>query len=107
MVNIIICDDNLRDANKIKSIVEKYMINVILDNCTDETARVLEISSGTRLWRLNSEDGMPVGKAEAIKWFFDLIFINDKSDAFVFLSGDCTIRPDFLVRLNEKINKLL
>ena len=28
MVNIIICDDNLRDANKIKSIVEKYMINV-------------------------------------------------------------------------------
>lgn len=84
---------------------EKYMINVILDNCTDETARVLEISSGTRLWRLNSEDGMPVGKAEAIKWFFDRIFINDKSDAFVFLSGDCTIRPDFLVRLNEKINK--
>ena len=84
---------------------EKYTINVILDNCTDETARVLEISSGTRLWRLNSEDGYPAGKAEAIKWFFDRIFINDRSEAFVFLNADCTVRPDFLVRLNSKINK--
>ena len=83
---------------------EKYTINVILDNCTDDTARVLEISSGTRLWRLNSEDGLPVGKAEAIKWFFDRIFINDKSDTFVFLNGDCTVRADFLARLNDKIN---
>ena len=83
---------------------EKYSINVILDNCTDETARVLEINSGARLWRLNSENDMPVGKAESIKWFFDRIFINDKSDTFVFLNGDSTVRPDFLARLNEKIN---
>ncbi len=84
---------------------EKYVINVILDNCIDETAKVLEISSGTRLWRLNSEDGLPAGKAESIKWFFDRIFINDKSDAFVFLNADSTIRPDFLSRLNDKINR--
>ena len=84
---------------------EKYSINVILDNCTDETARVLEINSGARLWRLNSEDGFRAGKAEAVRWFFDRIFVNDKSDAFVFLNGDCTIRPDFLARLNDKINK--
>ena len=32
------------------------------------------------------------------------IFINDKSDTFVFLNGDSTVRPDFLARLNEKIN---
>ncbi len=83
---------------------ERYSINVILDNCTDETARVLEINSGARLWRLNSEDGLSAGKAEAIRWFFDRIFINDKSDAFVFINGDCTVRPDFLVRLNDKIN---
>ncbi len=84
---------------------ERYAINVILDNCTDDTARVLEISSGTKLWRISSEDGAPIGKAEAIKWFFDRIFINDKSDAFVFLNADSTVRPDFLARLNEKINK--
>ena len=84
---------------------ERYSINVILDNCTDDTARVLEISSGTRLWRLNTEDGQPAGKAEAIRWFFDRIFINDKNDAFVFINGDSTVRPDFLARLNEKINR--
>jgi len=83
---------------------EKYSINVILDNCTDETARVLEINRGAKLWRLNSEDGYRIGKAESIKWFFDRIFINDKSDAFVFLNADCTVRPDFLERLNDKIN---
>ena len=83
---------------------EKYSINVILDNCTDDTAKVLEICSGTRLWRLNCEDGQSKGKAEAIRWFFDRIFINDKSDAFVFLNADTTVRPDFLNRLNEKIN---
>ena len=83
---------------------ERYNINVILDNCTDETARVLEINSGARLWRLNSQDGLSAGKAEAIRWFFDRIFINDKSDAFVFINGDCTVRPDFLARLNDKIN---
>ncbi len=88
-----------QDYNK-----EKYTINVILDNCTDDTGKVLEICSGTRLWRLNCEDGQSKGKAEAIRWFFDRIFINDKSDAFVFLNADTTLRPDFLNRLNEKIN---
>ncbi|MCQ2957954.1 MAG: glycosyltransferase [Candidatus Gastranaerophilales bacterium] len=83
---------------------EKYVINVILDNCTDETAKVLEINAGARLWRLNSENGVRAGKSEAIRWFFDRIFINDTSDAFVFLNGDSTIRPDFLARLNDKIN---
>jgi len=83
---------------------EKYIINVILDNCTDDTAKVLEINAGARLWRLNSENGYPAGKAESIRWFFDRIFINDASDAFVFLNGDSTIRPDFLARLNDKIN---
>ncbi|MDD3594378.1 MAG: hypothetical protein PHX18_07105 [Candidatus Gastranaerophilales bacterium] len=84
---------------------EKYVINVILDNCVDETAKVLEVLGGCRLWRLNSENGEKLGKGEAIRWFFDRIFINDTSDAFVFINADSTVRPDFLGRVNAKIGQ--
>lgn len=81
---------------------EKYSINVILDNCEDNSAKLLEILGGTRLWRI-STDIKPIGKHKAIAWLLERILSSENTNTFVFLNGDCTVRPDFLLKLNASI----
>jgi len=78
---------------------EKYSINVILDNCDDNSAKLLEILGGTRLWRINT-DIKPIGKYKAIAWLLERILTSENTNAFVFLDADCTVKQDFLSKLN-------
>ena len=87
MVNIIICEDNLRDANKIKSIVEKYMINVeyklhIFNDYNRKFIEFLDKEIENKIYLLDIEtpsmSGIDVAR---------IIRKNDYTSVIVFLSG--------------------
>jgi len=78
---------------------DKYKINVLLDNCNDENIKLLEILGTAKLWRLNS-DVKPVGKYKALSWLFERIMACENTNAFVFISADHKIKPDFLQKVN-------
>ncbi|MFH0702254.1 MAG: glycosyltransferase, partial [bacterium] len=80
----------------------KYSINIILDNCEDNSAKLLEILGGTRLWRVNT-DIKPIGKNKAVAWLLERIMSSENTNAFVFLSADCFVKPDFLSKINAAI----
>jgi len=102
------------DSAKVKALVEsfekqnydseKYSINVILDNCDNENAKLLEILGNTRLWRLNTEV-KPVGKYKAFAWFVDRVRSVENTNAFAFLDADCKIKSDFLEKANKSLNE--
>ncbi|EKE02361.1 MAG: Glycosyl transferase [uncultured bacterium] len=81
---------------------ERYSINVIMDNCDDNSAKLLEILGGTRLWRINT-DIKPIGRNKAIAWLLERILSSENTNAFVFLNADCIVKPDFLARVNAAI----
>ncbi len=81
---------------------ERYSINVILDNCDDNSAKLLEILGGARLWRINT-DIKPIGKNKSIAWLLERILSSENTNAFIFLNADCIVKPDFLARVNAAI----
>lgn len=81
---------------------EKYSINVILDNCEDNSAKLLEILGGTRLWRINT-DIKPIGRNKAIAWLLERILSAENTNAFVFINADCIVKSDLLSRVNAAI----
>ena len=81
---------------------ERYSINVIMDNCDDNSSKLLEILGGTRLWRINT-DIKPIGRNKAIAWLLERILSSENTNAFVFLNADCIVKPDFLARVNAAI----
>ena len=82
---------------------DSYEINVILDNCADDSAKKLEIVGGARLWRINNPDNVPVGKNKAIAWLLERILKQENTNAFVFLNGDCIIKNDLLMKINNEL----
>ena len=82
---------------------EKYSVNVILDNCDDESAKLLEIIGGTRLWRITT-DIKPIGKYKSIAWLLERILSVENTNAFIFLTADLYVKQDFLSRLNSAIH---
>jgi cellulose synthase/poly-beta-1,6-N-acetylglucosamine synthase-like glycosyltransferase len=83
---------------------EKVNISVILDNCEDNSSKILEIIGGIKIWRINSEEELK-GKNESIKWLLERIFLTDRSDVYVFISPDVVIKPDFISKLNKEMNQ--
>ena len=81
---------------------DKFSVNVILDNCDDESAKLLEIIGGTRLWRITT-DVKPIGKYKAIAWLLERILSVENTNAFVFLTADVLVKQDFLSKLNSAI----
>ncbi len=79
---------------------EKYSINVILDNCTDDSSKLLEIIGGCRLWRINTEN-KPLGRNKSFAWLLERILTSENTNLFVFMNGDCSINPDFLSKIND------
>ena len=82
---------------------DKYKINIILDNCTDGSAKLLEIIGGARLWRINSEDGEPIGQNAAIEWYVDRVLATDYTNGFVFLNAENKVD----INLLDKVNAVL
>jgi cellulose synthase/poly-beta-1,6-N-acetylglucosamine synthase-like glycosyltransferase len=82
---------------------EKINTNIILDNCSDNTSKILEIMGGTKIWRISTEDGFK-GKNASVRWLLERIFFQDTSDIYVFLSSDVVLKSDFVAKLNKEMN---
>lgn len=81
---------------------DKYSINVILDNCTDDSAKLLEILGGTKLWRI-STDVKPIGRNKAVGWLLERILSTENTNAFAIIDADCVVKPDFLRQINSEL----
>lgn len=102
------------NSAKVKTLVEsfsrqnytndKYSINVILDNCDNENAKLLEILGNTRLWRLNT-DVKPIGKYKSFAWFVERVRSVENTNAFIFLDAECKIKNDLLEKANKNLNE--
>lgn len=109
-INVIVYAHN--DEHTITEIIEslkrqtydrnKYTINVILDNCNDNSSKLLEILGGTRIWRINT-DIKPLGRYKSIAWLLDRILTTENTNTFVFLNADMVVKADFLRNVNEEI----
>lgn len=78
---------------------DKYSINIILDNSTDESSKLLEILGGTRLWRICT-DVKPIGRNKAVAWLLERILTNENTNVFVVIDADCVVKPDFMSKVN-------
>lgn len=80
-----------------------YQTHIILDNCSDNSSNKLEFVGGAKLWRLT--DDTPLGKDKAISWLLENLMSFKKVDAYVFLNANRAVKNDFLMTINEALQK--
>ncbi len=73
----------------------------ILDNCTDNSANMLEFISGAKIWKVG--DGITIGKDESISWLLERLIHVKNTDAFVFLDVERQIDENFLSAINKSL----
>ena len=89
--------DSLKKQNYDKSY---YDINVIINNCNDDTEKIAE-KSGVSI--INCD--IPVTcKGDALKYAFNKLKDNQKIDAYIIFDADNVVHPDFLNQMNNSIN---
>jgi cellulose synthase/poly-beta-1,6-N-acetylglucosamine synthase-like glycosyltransferase len=80
---------------------EARSVLVAADNCTDETA-ALARAAGAQVFE-RFDDSAP-GKGFAIHWLLEQIWQGGHPyEAYVVLDADSLVEPDFLARLNERL----
>lgn len=83
---------------------KKYKIHVILDNCTDDSSKKLEIIGGIKIWRISTEDGH-LGKNKAFHWLLDRLITISNDFSYILLNADCIVKKDFLAKVNTEISE--
>lgn len=91
----------LEQLNKQNYPKSNYQVHIILDNCTDNSANMLEFIGGAKVWRL--VDGTPLGKDESISWLLERLISFQNVNAFVFLNANRIINTDFLASVNSSL----
>lgn len=92
--------DSIRKQNYPES---KYSIFVVADNCTDNTASVLEKMSVTVFVR---NDTSQIGKGYALNFLLEKIAASRETfDAFIILDADIVLDPAFLSEMNVVFTK--
>lgn len=81
--------------------LEKININIILDNCTDNSSNLLEIMGGANLYRIKT--ATPLGKEEAFERFIEKALNTQNADAFLFLSTENKIPLNLLSATNNAL----
>ncbi len=82
---------------------ELYDIYVIADNCTDNTTQVAQAAGAIVMERSDPEHG---GKGYALQWFFEKLKQMDQGyRSVVILDADNIVHPDFLKKINNKMNQ--
>ena len=80
-----------------------YDIFVVADNCTDKTAEVASAAGANVHERFNKEE---VGKGYAMGWMFDRVDKMDrKYDAFLIFDADNLVHPQFMLEMNDHLEK--
>ena len=77
---------------------DKFVIQVILDNCNDHSEELIEKYDNVKLLNLN--DGVTVGKDQAVSILLESLRQNDTIDSYVFLDLNRFIENDFLDNVN-------
>ncbi len=91
----------LEQLNKQDYPTANYQVHIVLDNCTDNSANMLEFVGGAKIWRLS--EGAPIGKDEAISWLLERLISFKNVNAFVFLNANRTIDRTFLSTINTSL----
>lgn len=82
---------------------ELYDIFVVADNCKDSTAKIAAEAGAQVYERFNQQE---IGKGYAMGWMFDKIFAMEKQyDAVVIFDADNLVHPDFLLEMNNHLEK--
>jgi hypothetical protein len=84
---------------------ENYSINVVLDNPSANTEKVLELVKGIKIWKISTKDAK-VGMYPSVSWFLDKIKA-DYTNAYVVLSAKNLIKPNFLQRVNISLENAM
>ncbi len=84
--------------------IDKIKINIILDNCTDNSSNLLEILGGSKIWRITTGQ-KPIGRNAAFEWFLDKTLAFENTNAFVFLDAKNRINPYLLNNINNAIGE--
>jgi cellulose synthase/poly-beta-1,6-N-acetylglucosamine synthase-like glycosyltransferase len=85
---------------KIRYPRDKFIIYIIADNCTDETA---VISSRYPVRVMTRDDTSHTGKGHAINWALSQVRLGD-FDAVLIVDADNIVDPNILEELNSKID---
>ncbi len=91
----------LEQLNKQNYPKSNYQTHIILDNCTDNSANMLEFVGGAKIWRLS--EGAPVGKDESISWLLERLISFQNVNAFIFLNANRIVDTNFLASVNSAL----
>ncbi len=81
----------------------KFRVFVVADNCTDKTAQIAQ-NEGAVVWQ--RQDAMHRGKGYAMEFAFKKIFaLEDDFEYICVFDADNLVKPDFLQKMNDKINQ--
>lgn len=78
-----------------------YTIQVVLDNCTDESEFLLQGDLGVTVMNIKNVD--TIGKEQAISILTEKYLPIRDLDAYVFLDAKYYVNEDFLERINESL----
>lgn len=91
----------LEKLNKQDYSKSNYQVNIILDNCEDNSSNILEFVGGAKIWRVG--DGETLGKDAATSWVLERLVSFQNVNAYVFLDVNCSIEEDFLSNINSAL----
>lgn len=94
----------LENLKKQEYPLDKVKINIILDNCTDNSSNLLEILGGAKIWRISTGQNH-IGRDAAFEWFLDRTLATENTNAFVFLDCKNRINPMLLMGINNAIGE--
>lgn len=80
---------------------QNFLVYVILDNCTDHSEELL--SDRLNIKVLNLNDGVTVGKDQAISILLEELRQNTTINSYVFLDVNKFIEEDFLLNVNRAL----
>ncbi len=107
---VIYTHNQLKDLKRILSQIKtqdyqkhNYQVYVILDNCTDESEKFLELKPSVNVLKL--DEGGLIGKDASLSILIEKLIPNKNIDAYVFLGVDKYIGTDFLTHINYALSK--
>lgn len=78
---------------------DKFSVHVLLDNCSDDSERVLELIKGIKIWKISTSN-YKLGMYPSISWFLQKHMLPGYTNALVFLSSTNIVKSNFLSRVN-------
>lgn len=95
--------DLVKSLKSLSYPAEKFGIFVIADNCTDKTAEIAR-ESGAVVWERSDTEKR--GKGFAMEFAFQKLFALEQGfEYFCIFDADNLVKPDFLTRINAKLNE--